>query len=124
MNKQYFEELRNRLQNDKQLTKTERNLLHAYEVAANYEFDWIGIDSADNVDAEELINVMNCADIHEVYITGGWSGQFENWYKLQEAGLKMLGIRLIDNPKYLHGIKKLGHSWNEKKQYVLVFELV
>ena len=44
MNKQYFENLYNRLQDGEVLSKTESGLVFAYDKTKEYEYDWIGFD--------------------------------------------------------------------------------
>lgn len=123
MNKEYFEKLYDRLQDGEVLSKTEINLLRSYENMKQYEYDWIGIKSASDIDADALVQIMKESNIEEIYIEGEWSNQFEHWFKMQEASLEMTGIRQIDNPNYVYEMKKWGSSSNNEKTYVLVFRL-
>lgn len=123
MNKQYFDNLYNRLQDGEVLSKTEIKLVSAYVKMNDYEFDWIGFDEISGLNYKELVCLMLKADVDEIYITGEWSNQFANWFEMQEAGLEMVGIREIDNPIYVYNIKKRGLSWDKPTQYVLVFRL-
>lgn len=123
MNKQYFDNLYNRLQDGEVLSKTEIKLVSAYVKMNDYEFDWIGFDEISGLNYKELVCLMLKADVDEIYITGEWSNQFANWFEMQEAGLEMVGIREIDNPVYVYNIKKRGISWDKPTQYVMVFKL-
>lgn len=123
MNKQYFDNLYNRLQDGEVLSKTEIKLVSAYVKMNDYEFDWIGFDEISGLNYKELVCLMLKADVDEIYITGEWSNQFANWFEMQEAGLEMVGVREIDNPIYVYNIKKRGLSWDKQTQYVLVFRL-
>ena len=123
MNKQYLENLYNRLQNEEILSKTERALIFAYDKTMEYEYDWIGFDEAGGFNYKELVCLMIKADVDEIYITGEWSNQFANWFEMQKAGLEMVGVREIDNPRYVYGVKKYGKSWDKPTQYVLAFRL-
>lgn len=123
MNKQYFENLYNKLQDGEVLSKTESGLVFAYDRTKEYEFDWIGFDSANGFDYKELVSIMREAEVDEIYITGEWSNQFENWFEMQNAGLEIAGVKEIDNPIYVYNIKKRGQSWDKPTQYVLVFRL-
>ena len=123
MNKQYLENLYNKLQDGEVLSKTERELIFAYDKTKEYEFDWIGFDSANGFDYKELVSLMREAEVDEIYITGEWSNQFYNWFEMQNAGLEMAGVKEIDNPRYVYGVKKWGKSWDKPTQYVLVFRL-
>jgi hypothetical protein len=66
---------------------------------------------------------MSASDIEELYITGEWSNQFENWFNLQESGFEMIGVREIDNQQYIFDMKRYGSSWKKPKKYVLVFRI-
>lgn len=123
MNKEYFENLYDRLQDGEVLNKTEINLLRSYDNMKQYEYDWIGIKSASDIDADALVQIMKESNIEEIYIEGEWSNQFEHWFKMQEAELEMTGIRQIDNPRYAYEVKRWGSSSNNEKTYVLVFRL-
>ena len=123
MNKQYFENLYNRLQDGEVLSKTETKLISAYVKMNDYEFDWIGFDEISGLNYKELVCLMREAEVDEIYITGEWSNQFVNWFEMQEAGLEMIGIMEIDNPTYVYNVKKRGISWDKPTQYVLVFRL-
>ena len=123
MNKEYFENLYDRLQDGEVLSKTEINLLRSYDNMKQYEYDWIGVRSASDIDADALVQIMKESSIEEIYIEGEWSNQFEHWFKMQEASLEMTGIRQIDNPRYVYEMKKWGSSSNNEKTYVLVFRL-
>lgn len=123
MNKEYFENLYDRLQDGEVLSKTEINLLRSYDNMKQYEYDWIGIQSASDIDADALVQIMKESNIEEIYIEGEWSNQFEHWFKMQEAALEMTGIRQIDNPRYAYEVKRWGSSSNNEKTYVLVFRL-
>lgn len=123
MNKEYFENLYDRLQDGEALSKTEINLLRSYDNMKQYEYDWLGIQSASDIEVNALVQIMKESNIEEIYIEGEWSNQFEGWFKMQEAGLEMTGIRQIDNPRYAYEVKKWGSSSNSEKTYVLVFRL-
>jgi hypothetical protein len=123
MNKEYFENLYDRLQDGEVLSKTEINLLRSYDNMKQYEYDWMGIQSASDIGADTLVQIMKESNIEEIYIEGEWSNQFEHWFKMQEAGLEMTGIRQIDNPRYTYEMKRWGSSSNNEKTYVLVFRL-
>lgn len=123
MNKQYLNKLNERLVNGEKLTKTERAIALAYRDVLEYGFDWIGVRKATDIEPEELIKIMSVGDINNIYIMEEWSGQFENWYKMQETGFIIDGIKRIDNPKYLIDIKLYGSSNHNKRQFVLVFKL-
>jgi hypothetical protein len=123
MNKQYLENLYNRLQDGEVLSKTERALTFAYDKTKEYEYDWIGFDEVSGLNYKELVCLMIKAEVNEIYITGEWSNQFANWFEMQEAGLEMVGVMEIDNPRYVYGVKKYGKSWDKPTQYVLVFRL-
>lgn len=122
MNKQYLNKLNERLINGEKLTKTERQIALAYRDMLEYEYNWMGFSKTADIDPEELSLHMLVAEINEIYITEGWSGQFESWYEMQEAGFKIDGIKKIDNPKYLIDIKMFGRSHNDKILFVLVFK--
>lgn len=123
MNKQYLENLYNRLQNEEDLSRTERELVFAYDKAKNYEYDWIGFNEVSGLNYKEFVCLMIKAEIDEIYITGEWSNQFANWFEMQEAGLEMVGVMKIDNPRYVYDVKKYGKSWDTPTKYVLVFRL-
>ena len=123
MNKQYLDKLNERLVNGEKLTKTERTIAFAYRDVIEYGFNWIGVRKATDIEPEELAKIMLTSDINIIYIIEEWSGQFENWYKMQEAGFVIDGIKKINNPKYLIDMKLYGSSSNDKTQFVLVFKL-
>lgn len=123
MNRQYFENLYNRLQDGEDMSRTEREVLFAYDNMQEYEYDWIGFNEASGLNYKELVCLMIAAEVNEIYITGEWSNQFANWFEMQKAGLEMVGIVEIDNPRYVYDINKYGKSWNEPTKYVLAFRL-
>jgi hypothetical protein len=123
MNKQYLNKLNERLVNGEKLTKTERSIALAYRDVIEHGFDWIGIRKVTDIEPEELVKIMLTSDINIIYIMEEWSGQFENWYKMQEAGLEMVGMRKIDNPIYKQDIKRWGNSDNKETKIVLVFKI-
>lgn len=123
MNKQYLENLYNKLQNEEDLSRTERELVFAYDKAKNYEYDWIGFNEVNGLNYKEFVCLMIKAEIDEIYITGEWSNQFSNWFEMQEAGLEMVGVMKIDNPRYVYDVNKYGKSWDTPTKYVLVFRL-
>lgn len=123
MNKQYLDKLNERLVNGEKLTKTERAIALAYRDVLEYNFDWIGIRKVTDIEPEELVKIMLTNDINNIYVMEEWSGQFENWYKMQEAGFVIDGIKKINNPKHLIDMKLYGSSSNNKMQFVLVFKL-
>lgn len=123
MNKQYLENLYNKLQDGEVLSKTESALIFAYDKTKEYEYDWIGFDEVSRLNYKELVSLMREAEVDEIYITGEWSNQFANWFEMQEAGLEIVGVMKIDNPRYVYDVKKRGQSWDKPTQYVLVFRL-
>lgn len=123
MNKQYLDKLNERLVNGEKLTKTERAIALAYRDVLEYDFDWIGIRKVTDVEPEELAKIMLTSDINNIYVMEEWSGQFEHWYKMQEAGFIIDGIKKISNPKYLIDMKLYGNSSNDEIQFVLAFKL-
>ena len=123
MNKQYLNNLNERLVNGEKLTKTERAIALAYRDVLEYGFDWIGIRKVSDIEPEDLVKIMSSSDISNIYVTEEWSGQFENWYKMQEAGFVIDGIKKINNPKHLIDMKLYGSSSHNKMQFVLVFKL-
>lgn len=123
MNKQYLENLYNKLQDGEVLSKTESALIFAYDKTKEYEYDWIGFDEVSRLNYKELVSLMREAEVDEIYITGEWSNQFAEWFEMQESGLEMVGVMEIDNPRYVYDVKKRGQSWDKQTQYVLVFRL-
>lgn len=123
MNKQYLNKLNERLVNGEKLTKTERAIALAYRDVLEYGFDWIGIRKVTDIEPGELMTIMVASDIGHIYITEEWSGQFEHWHQMQEAGFVIDGIKKISNPKYLIDMKLYGNSSNDKVQFVLAFKL-
>ena len=123
MNKQYLNNLNERLVNGEKLTKTERAIALAYRDVIEHGFDWIGIRKVSDIEPEELSIIMLASDINNIYVMEEWSGQFENWYKMQEAGFIIDGIKKIDSPRYLIDMKLYGSSSHNKRQFVLVFKL-
>ena len=123
MNKQYLNKLNERLVNGEKLTKTERAIALAYRDVREYGLDWIGIRKVTDIEPEELVKIMLTSDINIIYIMEEWSGQFENWYNMQEAGFIIDGIKKINNPKHLIDMKLYGSSNNNKIQFVLAFKL-
>lgn len=123
MNKQYLDKLNERLVNGEKLTKTERAIALAYRDVIEYGFDWIGIRKVTDIEPEELAKIMLAGDINIIYIMEEWSGQFENWYKMQEAGFIIDGIKKINNPKHIIDMKLYGSSSNDKMQFVLALKL-
>ena len=123
MNKQYLNKLNEKLVNGEKLTRTERAISLAYRDVIEYGFDWIGIRKVTDIEPSELAEIMITGGINIIYIMEEWSGQFEHWYKMQEAGFVMDGIKTIDNPKYLIDMKLYGSSSNDKIQFVLAFKL-
>lgn len=123
MNKQYLNKLNEQLVNGDKLTKTERAIALAYRDVIEYGFDWIGIRKVTDIEPKELAKIMLTSDMNNIYIMEEWSGQFENWYKMQEAGFIIDGIKKINNPKHLIDMKLYGSSNNDKIQFVLVFKL-
>lgn len=123
MNKQYLNKLNERLVNGEKLTKTERAIALAYRDVREYGLDWIGIRKVTDIEPEELVKIMLTSDINIIYIMEEWSGQFENWYNMQEAGFVIDGIKKINNPKHLIDMKLYGSSSNNKMQFVLAFKL-
>lgn len=123
MNKQYLENLYNKLQDGEVLSKTEMALTYAYDNMKRYDYDWVGVEKASGLDHKELVSLMRESEVNEIYITGDWSNQFAEWLEMQEAGLEMVGVMEIDNPRYIYDVKKYGKSWDKQTQYVLVFRL-
>jgi len=123
MNKQYLSKLNERLVNGEKLTKTEKQIAWAYRDMLEYEYNWIGFRKTTDIDPEELSTHMLAADVDEIYITEEWSGQHMSWYKMQEAGFRMLSMRLIDNPRYQHEQMFRGKSDKDKEMVVMVFKL-
>ena len=123
MNKQYLDQLNKRLVNNRQLSKTEKQIVWAYRDMLEYEYDWIGFRKTTDIEPQELVIHMLAAHINRIYITEEWSGQHQSWYEMQEAGFDMC-MKLIDNPKYQHEQMFRGKSDKDKKMIVMVFELV
>lgn len=123
MNKQYLNKLNERLVSGEKLTRTEKQIAWAYRDMLEYEYNWIGLKQTTDINPEELVTHMIAADIDEIYITEEWSGQHMSWYKMQEAGLRMLSMRLIDNPRYQHEQMFRGTSYQDKEMVVMVFKL-
>lgn len=115
MNKKYFEKLYDKLQDGEMLSQTEINLLRFYNDMKQYEYDWMGINSASDINADALVRIMKESNIEEIYIKGEWSNQFEGWFKMQEAGLEIVGIRQVQNPRYVYEMKRWGGSSNAEK---------
>lgn len=123
MNKKYFEQLENRAQNGKPLTKTELKIYWAYRDMLEYEHDWLGIEKVSDIEPSELAKIMKEADLAEVYIEACWSDQFENWFGMQQAGFEIVGVKEVDNPRYAMEVKVYGKSSNRKKKHVLAFKI-
>lgn len=123
MNKQYFENLYNKLQDGEVLSKTEMALTYSYDNMKRYDYDWVGIEKASGLDHKELVDIMRESEVNEVYITGEWSNQFAEWFEMQESGLEMVGVMEIDNPRYIYDVKRYGESLDKQTQYVLLFRL-
>ena len=123
MKNEYLEQLYEDLQDGKELTRTESQMTYGYEQMNEYGYDTVVLDSLSGLDSQEIYDIMFAAGIEELYITGEWSNQFDNWFNLQKAGFEMLGVREIDNPRYISDIKKYKESWNKPKIYVLVFKM-
>lgn len=123
MNKEYLKELYNAVQSGDVLSTTEIKMVMAYQKMEEYGHDWIEIDNCKGIDGSELIDIMNKINIKEIFIDREWSNQFENWYRMQEAGLTMVEIRKIDNPQYIYDMSKWGHSGANQEKFVLVFKL-
>ena len=124
MKNEYLEQLYEDFQDGQELTKTERQMLYAYNQMKEYGYDTLVLDEISGLDGQEMYDIMFCACIEELYITGEWSNQFENWFNLQIAGFEMAGVKEIDNPRYISDIKRYGESWNKPTMYVLVFRRV
>lgn len=123
MKNEYLEQLYEDFQDGQELTKTERQVLYGYNQMKEYGYDTVVLDDISGLDGQEIYDIMYTAHLEELYITGEWSNQFENWFKLQEAGFEMLGVREIDNPRYIADMHRYGSSWNTPKKYVLVFRI-
>ena len=123
MKNEYLEQLYEDFQDGQELTKTERQVLYGYCQMKEYGYDTLAIDDVSDLDGQEIYDIMYAAGLEELYITGEWSNQFENWFNLQEAGFIMIGVREIDNPRYIADMHRYGSSWNKPKMYVLVFRI-
>lgn len=123
MNKEYLKELYNGVQSGDVLSTTEIKMVMAYQKMEEYGHDWIEIDSCEGIDGVELIDIMKKINAKEICIGREWSNQFGNWYAMQEAGLEMVGMRKINNPTYMHDIKKWGNSSASETKIVLVFKI-
>lgn len=123
MKNEYLEQLYEDLQDGNELTRTESQMTYGYEQMNEYGYDTVVLDSLSGLDSQEIYDIMFAAGIEELYITGEWSNQFDNWFNLQKAGFEMLGVREIDNPRYIRDIKKYNESWDKPKMYVLVFRM-
>lgn len=123
MNKEYLKELYNNVHSGDVLSSTEIIMVMAYQKIEEYGHNWIGIGSCDKIDATELIELMKKINVKEVYIEREWSNQFDSWYRMQEAGLEIAGVKKIDNPAYQHDIKKWGNSTESETKTVLVFKI-
>ena len=121
MNNEYLEQLYEDFQDGQELTKTERQMLYGYSQMKEYGYHTLVLDEISGLDGQEIYDIMYAANIEELYITGEWSNQFENWFNLQEAGFIMIGVREIDNPRYIADMHRYGSTWNKPKMYVLVF---
>jgi hypothetical protein len=123
MKNEYLEQLYEDLQDGNELTRTESQMTYAYDQMKEWGYDTVVLDSISGLDSQEIYDIMFAAGIEELYITGEWSNQFNNWFNLQKAGFEMLGVREIDNPRYIRDIKKYKESWDKPKMYVLVFKM-
>ena len=121
MKNEYLEQLYEDFQDGQELTKTERQVLYRYNQMKEYGYHTLVLDDISGLDGHEIYDIMYAAGLEELYITGEWSNQFENWFNLQETGFIMIGVREIDNPRYIADMYKYGSSWNKPKMYVLVF---
>ena len=119
----YLEELYKKWKDGQELTRTEYEVTYSYNKMQEDECGVLVIDEISNLNGSEIYDIMSASDIEELYITGEWSNQFENWFNLQEAGFEMIGVREIDNPQYISDMKRYGSSWNKPKKYVLVFRI-
>jgi hypothetical protein len=123
MKNEYLEQLYEDLQDDHELTRTEIQMTYGYNQMKEYGYDTVVLDSLSGLDSQEIYDIMFASGFEELYITGEWSNQFDNWFNLQQAGFEMLGVREIDNPRYIRDIKKYKESWDKAKMYVLVFKM-
>lgn len=123
MKNEYLEQLYEDFQDGQELTRTERQMTSGYNKMKEYGYDTVVLDDITGLDVQEIYDIMFSAGIEELYITGEWSNQFENWFNLQKAGFEMLGVREIDNPWYFLEIERFGNSIHNPKKYVLVFRL-
>ncbi len=123
MDKEYLKELYNRVQSGDVLSTTEIKMVVAYQKMEEYGHDWIEIDNCKGIDGAELISIMKKINVEEIFIDREWSNQFENWYNMQESGLEMVGMKKINDPIYIHDMKKWGNSSNKETKIVLVFRL-
>ena len=108
----YIEKLIDRLASGEKLSASERILARAYQAEAYKRYGLICVDDAlhDPDTAAGLAQKLSVAGINELYITGEWSNQFDEWMTMDGFGLKMRGICRIKNAEYYRDIERWGES--------------
>lgn len=58
-----------------------------------------------------MVQQLSLAGINDVYINCEWSNQMETWMAIDSFGMKLRGIEMVDNPKYVEDMKRFRESY-------------
>ena len=123
MKNSYIEQIINDIQDGKDVSRIKRQLSYAYQQPMSTMYGMICWDNAIHTeeDAVALVQQLSLAGINELYITGGWSNQLDQWFAMDAFGMKLRGIVQIENADYQKEVEKWGDSDRPKTIAALRF---
>lgn len=67
----------------------------------------------------EMVQQLSLAGINDVYINNEWSNRMETWMAIDSFGMKLRGIEMVDNPKYVEDMKLF--RWSSEAEQIPAF---
>lgn len=66
-------------------------------------------------EAVAMVQQLSLAGINDIYINCEWSNQMEMWMAIDSFGMKLRGIEMVENPKYLEDVKLFHESYEAEQ---------
>lgn len=119
----YIEKLIDRMASGEKMSISGRMIARAYQAEAYKRYGLICVEDALHGSdvAAGLAQKLSAAGINDLYITGEWSNQFDEWMTMDGFGLKLRGICRIKNAEYYRDIERWGESDRPEELTALKF---
>lgn len=112
MNRDYIEQLKNKLKAGEALSPAQAMIIceSTKQVFKKFGKMCLSLPIHRVEDAIGLVQNLSLAGINEVYVTCEYSNQLNEWMAMDAHGMKLRGIEMVENSDYHSDIESWGSS--------------